>query len=64
MAYMGKTLLQKKEWIYLYVQLIHFAVYLSLSQYVKQIQANKIFLKKPNFKFCFFLNNTFDNNQG
>ena len=32
-AYMGKELKKKKEWIY--VQLIHFAVYLKLTQHCK-----------------------------
>ena len=33
MAYMGKE--AKSEWIYVYVQLIHFAVYLKLTPYYK-----------------------------
>ena len=33
MAYMGKE--SKKEWIYVYVKLIHFAVHLKLTQYCK-----------------------------
>ena len=33
MAYVGKE--SKKEWINIYVQLIHFAVHLKLTQYCK-----------------------------
>ena len=36
MAYMDKES-EKEEWAYVYVQLIHFAIYLKLTQHCKSI---------------------------
>ena len=43
MAYMGIE--SKKQWIYVYVELIHFTVHLKLTQIVSQLYSK--ILKKP-----------------